>query len=199
MNLTQRSCVLPWERGATGKARSLQRWLRWLQNPSIPPRKRILETIQSGHIPAHLLHHFACNGYEARFRSYLPLLPKFYTQILQDKRDWIEGLHSSHILQQHLDEIPFHRCTQDAYMLEELERLTRALLSTDPLVSARYCSAPHPMVPEQWLCQTLHDALAQFLHHRERLLQLLLAYKAQQDPTLCHWSERLEEVLFVRE
>jgi hypothetical protein len=184
----------------TSRQERLAGWQEWLLNGTLPPRKRVVEVLQHGHLPETLLHQFACDCAEkvSEYSLHLSGTERaLCKEAIQQKRIWLEGqtshqtlVHYQEQLAQQLDNahIPNQR--------EHLLAVSRAL-HDDPLIASRYASrALRSEAEQEWQCSQLHAVIHRWLAHRRHFLALLQKRKVQLNGTLDHWKQAYENTLF---
>lgn len=180
---------------------SLERWITWLQDQTIPARKRLLETIRSGEIPSHLLHHFACTSLERHLHHARKMRyphPHLLWQLLETKRAWIEGL----LPIEEIQDLRLSLQREDAANSPEdpsqkLLRMGIAAASHDPMMAARYaCAYPLQDEDHAWQCLQLAEQLLEFITLRTRLFVLLAQHAQFLEGQLHFWKHSYEHGLF---
>ncbi|MCB9641149.1 MAG: hypothetical protein H6728_08635 [Myxococcales bacterium] len=189
--------------GHVGSARisSLTRWATWLREETVPARKRLLETIRSGEIPGHILHHFACWSLEQSLlhaqKMRYPHTQELW-QLLTTKRAWIEGQATLEDVQT----IKLSLQRQDATNSPEdspqkLLRMGIAAASHDPIMAARYaCAYPLQEEDHAWQCEELARQISLFVELRTQLFALLVQHVHFLEGRLHFWKHSYERGLF---
>lgn len=182
-------------------AAALLYWQQWLRDLTIPPSRRLFETLRPNEIPSTILYHFTCDALERNLRQRKDLSTT-HQRLLQKSlvtlRQWIEGQQPRSSLQRlrlefqrislpHDPDDPAHKAFH----------LGIAITSNDPIKAARYlCFITSQEHDHAWLCACLSSHIEEFLLLRQQLLRLLAFRHALLEGRLGFWQASLESELF---
>ncbi len=181
--------------------RSIDYWTQWLTQESRSHAMRIRRVVRSNDLPPSLLGHFACDCSEHALtivHHTQRLLPSEIFDLLEAKRDWIEGKISWEVeFQAALQKAHFALESQGQRLPPLARQSLRSLSQSSPHSSVQvFAEAFHAHLSPWWLCEHLVRCLNEYRVLHVRLLSLLLDRKNVLDPLLQQWQADLEDALF---